>query len=98
MGTRKPARVVVLDARDGNVVASFPCVADADDLFYDAARERIYVSGGEGFVDVFDGSPAGQFLRLGHVPTAPGARTSLWVPELRRLYVAAESGVVAAFA
>jgi DNA-binding beta-propeller fold protein YncE len=88
VATRKPARVVVLDTRDGSVTASFGCVGDADDLFYDAQRERIYVSGGEGFVDVFDGSLAGRNLRLAHVATGPGARTSLWVPELRRLFVA----------
>jgi DNA-binding beta-propeller fold protein YncE len=88
VGTRKPARVVVLDPRDGSVVASFACVADTDDIFYDSGRERIYVSGGEGFVDAFDASPTGRYVRLAHVATAPGARTSLWVPELRRLFVA----------
>jgi DNA-binding beta-propeller fold protein YncE len=89
VGTRKPAHVVVLDARDGHVITSFPCVGDTDDLFYDGARARLYVSGGEGFVDVFDASAAGRYLQLAHVATAPGARTSLWVPELRRLFVAA---------
>lgn len=89
VGTRKPARVVILDSRSGSILSSFACVADADDLFFDAARQRIYVSGGAGFVDVFDASPSGRNVRLAHVFTAAGARTSLWVPELRRLFVAA---------
>jgi len=88
VGTRKPARVVILEARNTQVIGSFPCVADADDLFYDGVRDRVYVTGGAGFVDVFDASEAGKHLRLAHVATAPGARTSLWVPELRRLFVA----------
>jgi DNA-binding beta-propeller fold protein YncE len=89
VGTRKPARVVVLDPRDGQVMASFSCVGDADDLFYDAARRRLYVTGGDGFVDAFDAAEGGRYLQLAHVATAPGARTSLWVPQLRRLFVAA---------
>jgi DNA-binding beta-propeller fold protein YncE len=89
VGTRKPARVVVVDPRDGQVLASFACVGDADDLFYDAGRSRLYVTGGEGFADAFDAAEGGRYLQLAHVATAPGARTSLWVPQLRRLYVAA---------
>jgi DNA-binding beta-propeller fold protein YncE len=89
VATRKPARVVVLDVRDGHVVTSFACVGDADDVFFDPGRQRIYISGGEGFVDAFDASEAGHNLRLAHVAVAPGARTSLWVPALRRLFVAA---------
>ena len=41
--TRKPAQVVVLDSDSGAVVASVSCVNDADDLYYDAGRKRIYV-------------------------------------------------------
>jgi hypothetical protein len=34
----------------------------------------------------------GAYEELARVPTAPGARTSLFVPELDRLYVAAPAG------
>jgi DNA-binding beta-propeller fold protein YncE len=50
--TLKPAQVVVLDFDSGAMVASVPCVNDADDLYYDAGRKRIYVPGGEGFISV----------------------------------------------
>src|SRR5207302_1032127 len=50
--TRRPAQLVAIDADSGATVASVPCVNDADDLYYDAGRKRIYVPGGEGFISV----------------------------------------------
>jgi len=88
IGSRHPARLVALDWK-GKVLSDAPCVGDTDDLFYDRQRSRIYVTVGEGFVDVFDAPESGSFTRVARLPTADGARTSLWVPELRRLYVAA---------
>ena len=48
----------------------------------------LYVSGGEGYLDVFQSGDANRFTRLARVPTAAGARTSLFVPELSRLFLA----------
>jgi DNA-binding beta-propeller fold protein YncE len=87
IGCRQPAKVVVIDTSSGKTIASFDAVGDTDDLFYDAARRRLYVSGGEGYLDVFE-EQSHQFRRLLHVPTATGARTSLFMPELNRLYLA----------
>jgi hypothetical protein len=49
---RHPAQLVVLDTATGKAVAKIDTNSDADDLFYDPAHRRIYVSCGEGFVDV----------------------------------------------
>ncbi len=87
IGCRQPAKVLVVDTSSRKVTASFDAVGDTDDLFYDATRKRLYVSGGEGFLDVFE-DRAGKFDRVLHLPTAAGARTSLFVPELNRLYLA----------
>src|SRR6185369_5000492 len=57
------------------------------DLFYDAARQRIYVIGGEGFIDVLDARSTTP-VRLARIATAPGARTGLFVPADGRLYLA----------
>jgi len=88
LGTRRPARLLVIGTA-GQPVADVACVGDADDLFLDREHDRVYVTGGEGFVDVFDASEGGRFERVARLPSAEGARTSLWVPELRRLFVAA---------
>src|SRR5205809_5879790 len=57
--TRKPAQLVALDSESDATVASIPCVNDADDLYYDAGRKRIYVPGGEGYISVIQQNDAG---------------------------------------
>jgi DNA-binding beta-propeller fold protein YncE len=84
---RNPAKLIVVGTRDGSVLASVNVCGDADDVFVDPKRHRVYVSCGEGFVDVFATNESG-YSRIGHVSTAAGTRTSLWVPELDRLFVA----------
>jgi DNA-binding beta-propeller fold protein YncE len=86
--TRRPPLLVVLNTESGKQVASYPTVGDADDAFYDAAHKRVYVSGGEGFIDVFDQDGPDDYKPSSRIPTASGARTSLFVPELNRLYLA----------
>jgi DNA-binding beta-propeller fold protein YncE len=88
LGVRNPASVVVLDSNSGAVVASIPTVATLDGLFYDPATRRIYTTGGEGFVDVTQQIDADHYDRIARIPTGPNARTSAFVPEWRRLYVA----------
>jgi hypothetical protein len=88
VGCRRPAGVLVYDTTTGKESGSFEIVGDTDDLFYDAARKRLYVSGGEGYLDAFQDQDANHFARIAHVATAAGARTSLFVPEQSRLYLA----------
>jgi DNA-binding beta-propeller fold protein YncE len=87
IGCRRPAKVLVYDTTSGKESGSFDIVGDTDDLFYEGATRRLYVSGGEGYIDVFQ-EDAKRFPRVAHVATAAGARTSLFVPEQRRLYLA----------
>jgi len=88
VGCRRPAKVLVYDTTSGKESGSFDIVGDTDDLFYDAARKRLLVTGGEGYLDVFDEPAPGRFTHLAHIATAAGARTSLFVPEQARLYLA----------
>ncbi len=84
---RGPAMLTAYSMQDGVPVASARTCGDADDVFVDAKRRRVYVSCGEGYLDVLDQNE-GSFRRLAHIPTAPGARTALFVPELDRLFLA----------
>ena len=88
---RNPPRLVLLDTRNGAVMADLATCGDADDVFFDDKRRRLYVSCGEGVVDVLQGDVAG-YHPLARVRTRSGARTSLYVPELDRLFVAARAG------
>ena len=84
---RSPPRLLVLSAGDNAVVADLETCGDADDVFVDQQRRRVYVTCGAGVVDVFE-ERGGSYRRNGHIGTAPGARTSLFVPEMGRLFVA----------
>jgi DNA-binding beta-propeller fold protein YncE len=88
---RTPPKLVLFDTRHGAVRASLATCADADDAYFDARRKRIYVSCGSGMVDVFDEREP-PLRRIAEIATAQGARTSLFVPELDRLFVAVRSG------
>ena len=94
-GTRNPPMLTVLDTESGKQIAQLEGVAGIDDLWYDAARKRIYASGGRGSeagsVYVYQQKDADHYELIAKVPTAPGAGTSFWSPELNRLYVAAPS-------
>ena len=84
---RHPAKLSAFSMRDGALVWSAPVCNDSDDLFVDAKRQRVYLSCGQGFLDVFErGSSA--FRRIAQLATVAGARTSLFIPELDRLAVA----------
>ncbi len=84
---RHPARLAVFRASDGSRLQALETCGDSDDLFVDAKRRRVYVTCGEGVVDVF-ARDAGGYHHIGNLTTSPGARTSLFVPELDRLYLA----------
>ena len=88
VGCRRPARALVYDTTSGKEVGAFDIVGDTDDLWYDAARKRLYVSGGEGFIDVFQQQDGNRFARMAHLATAAGARTSLFAADQNRLYLA----------
>jgi hypothetical protein len=87
---RAPAELGVFAMTGGKLVATAETCGDADDLFIDAKRARVYVSCGSGFVDVFETKGA-EYRRIARIPTVSGARTSLFVPELDRLLVAARA-------
>jgi hypothetical protein len=88
VGCRKPARLVVLDTTTGKPVTDLAISGDTDDLFYDAARKRLYTSCGEGFIDTIEQSSPDTCKRISKLPTAPGARTSFFSSDLDRLYLA----------
>ena len=88
IGCREPARLVVLDTFSGRTVTDLAISDDTDDLFYDAERRRLYVSCGEGFIDVIQQQNADRYERVQRVATRLGARTSFFSPELNELFLA----------
>jgi len=87
IGCRNPASVVVLDSNTGLEVATFAVGAETDAMFYDGRHGRIYVTGAEGRIDVVEQLDSDHYRVLTRIPTAPLARTCLFVPELESLFV-----------
>jgi YVTN family beta-propeller protein len=84
---RSPSRLVAFSSKDGTVRWSTDTCEDSDDVFVDHVRRRVYVSCGEGVVETFE-QHDGIYRRIGRLATVSGARTSLYSPELERLFVA----------
>ena len=81
-------RLFVSGLENGSTIASIPCANDADDLYYDSGRKRIYIPGGEGFISVIEQSDADHYQPLAKIPTTTGARTGLWYEKRDRFYLA----------
>jgi hypothetical protein len=90
---RSPPRLVFLNSETGAVTGSYSTCADADDVFFDPEHHRVYVSCGAGAIDVFSRDGSGT-RHIASILTSPGARTSLFVPELDELYVAERAGLL----
>lgn len=86
---RIPARLLVLDTSSGKTLQTLSAVGDCDDVFFDQARKRIYATGGEGTISVFEQQDPDHYKEIARIPTRKGARTSFFSADLGRLYVAA---------
>jgi hypothetical protein len=91
VAARRPARLLVLDSDSGKAIASLPGAADTDDMWYDPTRKRIYVPSGEGFIFVYQQIDADRYERIAKIPSAIGARTSVYTGQVGKhnsLYLA----------
>ncbi|MGH7736169.1 MAG: hypothetical protein ACREOE_21345, partial [Gemmatimonadales bacterium] len=87
VGFRNPPTLALIESASGTLLARVESCSDADDLFFGDRRQRIYETCGQGVIDVYEWT-GGRLARLARVPTSSGSRTSLFVPELDRLFVA----------
>jgi hypothetical protein len=87
VGVRRPAALVVFDTESGKQITEVGINGDTDDLFYDPGNRRIYLSCGEGFIDVIQQDDADHYRFLGRIATTAGARTSAFSAQLSRLFL-----------
>ena len=88
IGCRQPARLVVFDTANGKSVTDLAISGDTDDLFYDAKLKRLYLSCGEGFIDVIGQRDADTYQMRERISTRVGARTSFFSGDLNEFYLA----------
>lgn len=80
-------KLVVLDSRDGHLVAVKPIGPGVDGVAYDAAAHHVVTTnGGDGTLTVIHQFKDTLYSVLANVPTAPGARTVALNPRTHRLY------------
>ena len=76
--------LVTLDGRSGKVIGEQPLTGVPDVVFFNGARQQLYVAIGDpGVIDVFDTST---MKRIGSVPTEKGAHTTALAPEGNCVY------------
>ena len=85
-----PPKLFVFDIDTGRVIASLPCAENSDDMGYDPVRKRIYITG-DGSTSVILQQDADHYVSVAELPTGYRAKTSIFVPELNRLYIAVSS-------
>jgi DNA-binding beta-propeller fold protein YncE len=88
IGCRKKSMVVIMDTETGAEIAGVEIPADTDDVTFDAKRQRIYASCGEGYIAVIKQTDADHYELVEKFPTVKDARTSCLDPETGRLYLA----------
>lgn len=89
--TRKPFKLLVLNADTGEEIASFKAPERTNEMLFDAANRRIYLAGDD-YLYVIQQKDADHYEELAHVPSAKGAKTAVLVPALKRVYAAVSPG------
>jgi DNA-binding beta-propeller fold protein YncE len=85
VGSRKPGGLQVLDPATGALRQTLPSTETSDSMSFDAAHGTLYVSGDTGMSRYQVGPD--HAVQLVSTDPALDGKTSLYVPELNRLYV-----------
>jgi hypothetical protein len=103
VGGRLPLKLIVIHDKTGVILDEAPCPPDSDDIFFDSKNGCVLVIGGGNCADgtgddrgdgagsaleVFSVGMQGALTKLHTLPLPPHARTGLFVPERRAIYVA----------
>jgi hypothetical protein len=100
VGTRVPPEMTVYDSLSGKEIQSLPGPETMDGVYFDAKLKRVYMTGGRwygtpdaspGWVYVYEEKDADHYEMISKIKTRAGSGTSLFVPQLNRLYVASQA-------
>jgi hypothetical protein len=98
VGCRQPGTVVVMNSDTGAITNSVPSPLRSDQILFDQSANRLYSPGGEGYTAVYDTTDPDHLKVIAKVPTAPGAKTGILVPETKTLVLAVSPGETKAMA
>jgi DNA-binding beta-propeller fold protein YncE len=87
----QPAAIAWFDLADGSLKGHADSCGKPGQLMADGARAVLYLTCGDGSIDIFKRDASGNYAKSGSLETAPGATTALLVPLSGRLYLAVPS-------
>lgn len=87
VGLRAKPRLAVLDMVSGKEVAGVPIPEGADDMSFDRESNLIFVTSSAGFITVVRRNDADRYEHVVDLKTVKGAKTSVYDPALKRLYL-----------
>jgi DNA-binding beta-propeller fold protein YncE len=90
----EPGKLGVINTDTGKMVQVLDAPGGADEVFYDAATARIYFVGTTGNMAVYKQLDPDHYQFLGKVPTGAVAKSGIWIPELKRFYLAVPRHIV----
>lgn len=96
--TRKPGKLIVLNADTGQTIATFPAPDRTDEVVWDPDNRRVYVAGGQGYISVIQQDGPDKYIDIAKVQSLPGAKTETLDRDNKRLWVAASPGETKAMA
>jgi hypothetical protein len=88
VGSRSPAKLIMINTLSGAEIAELSIPGDADDVFYDAGNGCVFVSSGDGYITAVKEVAANSFQLARSIQTFPGARTSLLDARAGRYFLA----------
>lgn len=80
-------KMIVMDATNGKVIASFPTGDGADGAGFDEGLKTAYSSNGEGTLTVVKEISADKFMLVGNIETKKGARTIAIDQKSHKIYL-----------
>jgi YVTN family beta-propeller protein len=81
------ARMLIVNAQNGAVIATLPIGKGTDSAAFDPAQKLAYSSNSDGTLSVITERGADEFVSLGDIRTAPGARTMALDPATGRIFL-----------
>ncbi len=79
--------MVVVDTDSGAAIATVPIGSRSDAAVFDAKRKLVFSSNGDGTLTVIAEKGPNEFVVVGNVPTALGARMMALNPDSGRIYL-----------
>jgi len=89
IGCRNEPKLVVMDSDSGKVIGSFPIGRGVDYASFDPQANLIFLSCGEGVLNIFHEKSADSYEALEPVKTQPSAKTMAFDPKTKKIFLSA---------